>query len=176
MTRKDRLYAMRMVELVEVAEAEGIKIDRKGSKAKAVEKILAAEAAREEVVAEEREALVESFQTEEPEDVSRETIEADEVAEDPKKRERKNSRKSFEELVAVVPVLKSGLQFIRMKNNSVSVKSGKARLFRLDYISDGYQLTADRKASVQLLGSNKVQHLTADRATEMMDTVITALA
>lgn len=80
MTRKDRLYAMRMVELVEVAEAEGIKIDRKGSKAKAVEKILAAEAAREEVVAEETEALAESFQNEVEEAVP----ETAEVIEEPK--------------------------------------------------------------------------------------------
>lgn len=44
MTREDKLYSMRMVELAEVAEKLGIKIDKKGSKSKAIEKILAAEA------------------------------------------------------------------------------------------------------------------------------------
>ena len=45
MTREDRLYAMRMQELVIEAEKLGIKVNKKGSKAKAVEKILEAEAA-----------------------------------------------------------------------------------------------------------------------------------
>lgn len=43
MTREDKLYSMRMVELADVAENLGIKIDKKGSKSKAIEKILAAE-------------------------------------------------------------------------------------------------------------------------------------
>jgi len=43
MTREEKLYSMRMVELAEVAEKLGIKIDKKGSKSKAIEKILAAE-------------------------------------------------------------------------------------------------------------------------------------
>lgn len=68
MTREERLYAMRMVELVEVAEAEGIKIDRKGSKAKAVEKILAAEAVQTEepevIETEVEEPAVDAIETE----------------------------------------------------------------------------------------------------------------
>lgn len=43
MTREDKLYSMRMQDLVAVAENLGIKINVKASKSKAVEKILAAE-------------------------------------------------------------------------------------------------------------------------------------
>lgn len=43
MTREQKLYSMRMIELAEVAEKLGIKIDKKGSKSKAIEKILDAE-------------------------------------------------------------------------------------------------------------------------------------
>lgn len=51
MTREDKLYSMRMQELVGVAEKLGIKINTKAAKSQAVEKILAAEkAAAEETV------------------------------------------------------------------------------------------------------------------------------
>jgi hypothetical protein len=43
MTREQKLYAMRMVDLVEVAEKLGVKIDKKGKKSTAVLKILKAE-------------------------------------------------------------------------------------------------------------------------------------
>jgi hypothetical protein len=43
MTREDKLYSMRMQDLVQVAENLGIKINTKASKSKAIEKILAAE-------------------------------------------------------------------------------------------------------------------------------------
>ena len=97
MTREERLFAMRMVDLVEVAEAEGIKIDRKGSKAKAVEKILAAEAAHAEAAPEEAEAIVEPSQTEEPEsevcseEIANADTEAKEEARKPRKRQAKEN-------------------------------------------------------------------------------------
>lgn len=43
MTREQKLYAMRMIDLVEVAEKLGVKIDKKGKKSTAVLKILDAE-------------------------------------------------------------------------------------------------------------------------------------
>jgi hypothetical protein len=43
MTREQKLYAMRMVDLAEVAEKLGVKIDKKGKKSVAVQKILDAE-------------------------------------------------------------------------------------------------------------------------------------
>lgn len=43
MTREDKLYSMRMQELIIVAEKLGIKINKKGAKSIAVEKILEAE-------------------------------------------------------------------------------------------------------------------------------------
>lgn len=63
MTREDRLYAMRMQELVIEADKLGIKVNKKGSKAKAVEKILEAEAV---LVTESEEQVVESEETEKP--------------------------------------------------------------------------------------------------------------
>ena len=47
MTREEKLYSMTMVNLVEVANSLGIKIDKKGAKSKAVAKILEAEDKRE---------------------------------------------------------------------------------------------------------------------------------
>lgn len=44
MTREEKLISMKMVDLVAVAEKLGIKINKKGSKEKAIEKIIAAEA------------------------------------------------------------------------------------------------------------------------------------
>lgn len=44
MTREEKLISMKMTDLVTVAEKLGIKINKKGSKEKAIEKILAAEA------------------------------------------------------------------------------------------------------------------------------------
>lgn len=49
MTREEKLYSMTMKALVEEAEKIGVKIDKKGSKQKAVEKMLAAEAKMAEV-------------------------------------------------------------------------------------------------------------------------------
>ena len=52
MTREDKLYSMRMQELVGVAEKLGIKINTKAAKSQAVEKILAAEKAAAEATIE----------------------------------------------------------------------------------------------------------------------------
>lgn len=43
MTREERLYSMRMVDLVNLAANLGIKVNRKAAKSEAIEKILAAE-------------------------------------------------------------------------------------------------------------------------------------
>ena len=90
MTREEKLYSMTMKVLAEVAEAEGVKIDKKGSKQKAVEKILAFEAEREAVRAEEQCALSEPFQTEETEEP--EEVEERKQEEEPQK-ETKKARK-----------------------------------------------------------------------------------
>lgn len=50
MTREERLYSMRMIELVAEAEKIGVKIDKKGSKEKAVNKILAFEVKKAETI------------------------------------------------------------------------------------------------------------------------------
>ena len=43
MTREEQLWSMTMTNLVSVADKLGIKVDKKGAKAKAIEKIIAAE-------------------------------------------------------------------------------------------------------------------------------------
>lgn len=83
MTREEKLYSMRGAELIAEAEKLGVKVTHKGnalkeSKAKAIEKILAAETALQN---EEPEVeTVETVETvQEPENVSCETIEEPEV-------------------------------------------------------------------------------------------------
>ena len=49
MTREEQLWSMTMVNLVSVADKLGIKIDKKGAKAKAIEKIMAAETGQKSV-------------------------------------------------------------------------------------------------------------------------------
>lgn len=109
MTREEKLYSMTMKCLAEVAEAEGIKIDKKGSKQKAVEKILAYEAAAAEVREEEQEVLTETFQTaEEKVTVTEEPAEvAEEKAIEQQKKEKKERkpRKKKEQNAAVSALL-----------------------------------------------------------------------
>ena len=62
MNREDKLFSMTMACLVEVADKLGIKIDKKGAKAKAVAKILAAEAERDAKEAEAKEAEKDSLE------------------------------------------------------------------------------------------------------------------
>ena len=62
MSREDKLFSMTMACLVEVADKLGIKIDKKGAKAKAVAKILAAEAERDAKEAEAKEAEKDSLE------------------------------------------------------------------------------------------------------------------
>ena len=47
MTREEKLYSMRMIDLAKIADNLGIKINKKQSKTKAIEKIMAAEAAKQ---------------------------------------------------------------------------------------------------------------------------------
>ena len=48
MTREDKLYSMKMVDLIKVADKLGIKINKKAAKSEAVEKILLAEQTNKE--------------------------------------------------------------------------------------------------------------------------------
>lgn len=48
MTREEKLYSMKMVDLAKVADKLGIKINKKAAKSEAVEKILAAEKANDD--------------------------------------------------------------------------------------------------------------------------------
>lgn len=69
MTREEKLYSMRLVDLALVAESLGIKIDKKGKKETAVNKILVAEAKLAETTAEGEQ------NTAEPETVEAEVVE-----------------------------------------------------------------------------------------------------
>lgn len=63
MTREELYYSMTMKMLAEKAEKMGVKIDKKGSKQKAVEKMLAAEAAMEQELLKEAQKVVETPST-----------------------------------------------------------------------------------------------------------------
>ena len=76
----------------------------------------------------------------------------EEVVEVKEKKERKKRgtvKKSFEELQALLPDIQENVQFVRMKDNSVSVKFGNKRLFRFAEIGDEYMFRADRIANLE---------------------------
>lgn len=62
MTREEELKSMRMQDLEEIAKGLEIKINKKGSKAKAIEKILEAEAEAEELTEQEIEYIEEDIE------------------------------------------------------------------------------------------------------------------
>lgn len=62
MTREEELKSMRMQDLEEIAKSLEIKINKKGSKAKAIEKILEAEAEAEELTEQEIEYIEEDIE------------------------------------------------------------------------------------------------------------------
>lgn len=132
MTREEKLYSMTMKALVEEAEKIGVKIDKKGSKQKAVEKMLAAEAKMAEV-AETAEEEKCSDGTEYAEVMQEITAGAEKKAEEAKtkKKERKarRTKKTFEQLVAEIPV-SGNVRMIRAANGDVLVKRGNQRIFR----------------------------------------------
>ena len=60
-----------------------------------------------------------------------------------KKKRKRGVKKSFEELVALLPAY-SNMVFKRMSNGSVAVKCGNQRLFRFDTAGNQYKFVADR--------------------------------
>ena len=97
------------------------------------------EAPTEEVVEAETQIVEEVNLTEEIEEAEEDTEEPEKA-----KRTRSKTKKSFEELLALLPV-KANLIFTRMSNGSVAVKCGKKRIFRFDSAGDNkYKFVADR--------------------------------
>lgn len=135
MTREELYYSMTMKMLAEKAEKMGVKIDKKGSKQKAVEKMLAAEAAMEQELLKEAQKVAKTESTlsvpmpVESSENGPQLIEK-EAPEQSQKKERK-SKKTFEELVAEIPS-PGNVRFIRAKKGGVTVKLGtnNARAFR----------------------------------------------
>lgn len=75
--------------------------------------------------------------------------EVTEVKEKKERKKRGSAKKSFEELVALLPDTQENVQFVRMKDNSVAVKFGNKRLFRFAEIGDEYLFRADRIANLE---------------------------
>ena len=121
MTMEQKFYSMTMKALVAEAEKLGVKIDKKGSKAKAVEKMLAAvDTKAEETVEAVEEKTVE---------VEEETVEAVKKEEPKKERKARQPKRTFENLLADIPSL-GDLQFVpNSKRNAVHVKRGNKRIF-----------------------------------------------
>jgi len=146
MTREERLYSMRGVELIAEAEKLGVKVSHKGnslkeSKEKVIQKILTmeellrtAENAKEEntltvpVPVQCTENGLQLIETEE-----HEKTEAVEVAkvEEPTKQIKKSRKKTFEELVREIPLPgKQDIVIVRAANGDVILKYRKKRVFR----------------------------------------------
>lgn len=133
MTREEKLYSMTMKALILEAEKIGVKIDKKGSKQKAVEKMLAAENAltkveeKEEVVeipSTEKEVMIDGIQ--EPEPV--------EVEEPKQKKERKEKKEKVNTFTLVSDVLASleGVTFtITPQGKGMSVKKDGKKVVEL---------------------------------------------
>lgn len=136
MTREEKLYSMTMKYLAEVAEAEGIKIDKKGSKQKAVEKILAYEAAAAEVREEEEKALTET--AEQQTETAEETTAEETTAEQPKK-ERKERRKK-EQTVDVSALLEFIIDEWQKTGGIVKVPAKENAVFRALCVENGRQV------------------------------------
>lgn len=69
--------------------------------------------------------------------------EVTEVKEKKERKKRGTTKKTFEELIALLPA-SANVTFSRMKDNSVAVKCGKKRIFRFDFIGSEYLFRADR--------------------------------
>ena len=106
MTREEKLYSMTMVNLVEVANKLGIKIDKKGAKSKAVAKIIAAENAVEESKESAKVEAVEVVVDNEQNLTDEQYAEiGKEIAEEAKKKLQKEKVSSDESKVDVIAVV-----------------------------------------------------------------------
>lgn len=146
MTREEKLYSMTMKMLVIEAEKAGVKINKKGKKEDAVNKILEAEreekTMKKEVTRQEVNEAVEKAiaAIEDAEDVLEPVVEIE--AEDnkkeapaPKKERKPRTKKTFESLLANVPVLgRVSIQTNGKKRNAVHIcsENGKRRIFGYD--------------------------------------------
>ena len=141
MTREEKLFSMTMKVLAGEAEKLGVKINKKGKKEDAVKRILDAEAA----IAEKAIAQAEDVEevTEDPTAEHIVEVEVTEVTTAPKteevapKKERKTrTKKTFESLLAVVPVVIPNVSITPngKKRNAVHLRNarGTKRIFGYD--------------------------------------------
>lgn len=145
MTREEKLFSMTMKVLAGEAEKLGVKINKKGKKEDAVKRILDAEAA----IAEKAVAPAEDVEevTEDPTaehivevEVTEGTTapKTEEVAEEPapKKERKTRTKKTFESLLAVIPVVIPNVSITPngKKRNAVHLRNarGTKRIFGYD--------------------------------------------
>ena len=111
MTREDKLWSMRMMDLEKVAEKLGIKINKKAAKSKAIEKILAAEAEWENS---------ENIKNEEPIDNPKEVEEVEKTNEASEVNETNKSENSEKTKEVKKPSLK--LKELTFKGKTQTIK------------------------------------------------------
>ena len=128
MTRMEQLYSMRMKELVAIAEELGIKVNKKGKNSVAAEKIYAEEQRRGLETYKEPDNVLEDPTLEHVQEVTVEKVETTKNA-DKQQKKQKNSKATFEELVARIPA-PGNIRFIKAANGDVLVKRGNKRIFR----------------------------------------------
>lgn len=149
MTREQKLWSMTMKMLVVEAEKINVKVDKKGSRAKAIEKILAAEAKMAEVEPEVVEEEKCGDGTEYPEVMQEIIAGAEKKAEAAKaeKKERKprQPKHTFEALLMDIPLVADLQISANSKRNAVHVKRGDKRIFgysgKVIVVSDEKYLT-----------------------------------
>lgn len=132
MTREEKLFSMTMKVLAEEAEKLGVKINKKGKKEDAVNKILACERMLKEV----NEINLDDYEEEEVTEVT--APETEEVTEEPapKKEHKTRTKKTFESLLAVVPIIIPNVSITPngKKRNAVHLRNarGTKRIFGYD--------------------------------------------
>lgn len=146
MTREEKLFAMRMTELVAEAERLGVKIDKKGRKDKAVARILAFEAEQAQAVADAEEQTADDTTCGDGTpftEVMQEIVAGAEQKAEKKARKARQSKRTFEELLADIPV-RAGLIYRRLKGNRVGIVEGNKRLLAVGNSRHGYTVITNK--------------------------------
>ena len=160
MTREDRLYAMRMQELVIEAEKLGIKVNKKGSKAKAVEKILEAEAAllvelkeQAEVVANTESTLSVPMPVEYDEngphlieEDEEQVVESEEqvVESEETEKPKKAPKMTWADILSAIPSTIAEVKYTHLKGDRVGITVGNRRLMAIGAGRGGYRIITNK--------------------------------
>ena len=153
MTREEKLYSMTMKMLVAEAEKAGVKINKKGKKEDAVNKILEAEKIQN------TEKEEKTMNTAIPaEDVTEETTATKETA------KKRSKTLSYTETLALIPSMPTNMNItfkagVNARANSVIVNQKKKRLFRVVGHTDNTMTLITAKERIQVTREGFMEYL-----------------